>query len=93
MHEEIPSDFVYLLTGYHPAMNFLKEMGIETDETTGVPKHDLNTLESNVRGIFVAGSILAGYDCNKIFIENGREHGKMIARNFSVDRDTSQTPR
>jgi bacillithiol disulfide reductase len=82
--EEIAGDFVYALTGYHPATNFLREMGIEVDEVTGVPKHDPLTLESNVTGIFVAGSIVAGYDCNKIFIENGREHGKIIVDGFSA---------
>ncbi len=80
--EEIASDFTYALTGYHPAVNFLGEIGIEVDEKTGVPKHDPETLESNVKGIFIAGSIVAGYDCNKIFIENGREHGKVIARSL-----------
>ncbi|HUI30338.1 MAG TPA: YpdA family putative bacillithiol disulfide reductase [Candidatus Acidoferrales bacterium] len=79
---EIASDFVYVLTGYHPAVNFLREVGIEVDEKTGVPNHDPSTFESNVKGIFVAGSIVAGYDCNKIFIENGREHGKVIARSL-----------
>ena len=81
--QEIISDFVYALTGYHPAVDFLREIGIEVDEITGVPKHDPVTLESNVKGIFVAGSIIAGFDCNKIFIENGREHGKLIAKSIS----------
>jgi thioredoxin reductase (NADPH) len=81
--EEIASDFVYALTGYHPAVNFLREIGIIVDEKTGIPSHDPNTLETNVKGIFVAGSIVAGYDCNKIFIENGREHGKLIAQSLS----------
>ncbi len=80
--EELQCDFVYALTGYHPAINFLREIGIEVDEKSGVPKHDPVTLESNVKGIYVAGSIVAGYDCNKIFIENGREHGKLIAKSL-----------
>lgn len=81
--EEFECDFVYALTGYHPAINFLREIGIEVDEKTGVPKHDPGTLESNVKGIYVAGSIVAGFDCNKIFIENGREHGKLIAESLT----------
>ena len=52
------------------------------DEESGIPKHDPAALESNVKGIYLAGSIVAGYDCNKIFIENGREHGKLIAKSL-----------
>lgn len=80
--EEFECDFVYALTGYHPDVNFLRELGVEVDEESGVPKHDAATLESNVKGIYLAGSIVAGYDCNKIFIENGREHGKLIAKSL-----------
>ena len=52
------------------------------DERSGVPKHDPVTLESNMKGIYLAVSIVAGYDCNKIFIENGREHGKLITKSL-----------
>ncbi len=80
--ETIKCNFVYALTGYHPDVNFLREVGVEVDQHTGVPKHDPKTYESNVPGIYIAGSIVAGYDCNKIFIENGREHGKAIAESL-----------
>ena len=36
------------------------------------------TLETSVPGIFIAGVVVAGYDANKIFIENGRFHGEKI---------------
>jgi len=80
--EEFCCDFVYALTGYHPSTDFLKEFGIEVDENSGVPKHNPETFESNVEGVYIAGSIVAGNDCNKIFIENGREHGKLIAKSL-----------
>jgi len=80
---EFECDFAYALTGYHPQLNFLKEVGIEIDEKTGIPMHNADTFESNVPGVYVAGSVVAGYDCNKIFIENGREHGKFIVRSIS----------
>ena len=78
--EEIECDFVYALTGYHPDLTFLRDIGIEVDGKSGVPTHNSTTFETNVEGVFIAGSIVAGYDCNKIFIENGREHGKAIAK-------------
>lgn len=82
--EEIECDFVYALTGYHPDVDFLRDLGVEIDEKTGIPAHDPSSYETNVPGLYVAGSIVAGYDCNKIFIENGREHGKFIAKSLSA---------
>ncbi len=46
---------------------------------TGIPRHDPATMETNVPGAYIAGVIAAGYNANKIFIENGREHGGRIA--------------
>ena len=34
------------------------------------------TLESERKGIYLAGVIVAGMHTNEIFIENGRFHGK-----------------
>ena len=43
--------------------------------------HDPDTLETPVPGLFIAGVVVAGYDANKVFIENGRYHGdKIVAR-------------
>ena len=33
---------------------------------------------TNVPGLYIAGVIAAGHNANKIFIENGREHGELI---------------
>ena len=35
-------------------------------------------METDVPGVYVAGVLAAGHDANKIFIENGREHGARI---------------
>jgi len=40
-------------------------------------------METPVPGVFIAGVLAAGYDANKIFIENGREHGERIAQALS----------
>ena len=40
---------------------------------------DPETLESDRKGIYLAGVIVAGMHTNEIFIENGRFHGKQIA--------------
>ena len=33
---------------------------------------------TDVPGLYIAGVIAAGHNANKIFIENGREHGGLI---------------
>lgn len=78
----LQADQVFLLTGYHPDSKFLQGLGIEVDSETLKPTYDENTLESNVPGLYVAGVILAGYETAKIFIENGRHHGKPIIRDI-----------
>lgn len=74
----LENDFVFALTGYHPDVAFLRSMGVEVDSATCIPRFEPETLESNVAGIYLAGSIISGRLTNKIFIENGRFHGERI---------------
>jgi thioredoxin reductase (NADPH) len=53
-------------------------LGVGIDEQTEIPAYDPATMETNVPGLYIAGVIAAGHDANKIFIENGREHGGLI---------------
>ena len=74
----IPADHVFLMTGFAPSVGLLRDVGVTIDRTTGIPSHDPQTLETNVPGVFIAGVVVAGYDANKVFIENGRFHGDQI---------------
>ncbi|HWI61042.1 MAG TPA: YpdA family putative bacillithiol disulfide reductase [Symbiobacteriaceae bacterium] len=75
---ELENDFVFALTGYSPDQTVLRHLGVAIDEATGKPAYDEATMETNVPGLFLVGVIAAGYDANKIFIENGRFHGKAV---------------
>jgi thioredoxin reductase (NADPH) len=75
---------VLALIGYHPDYDFLRSMGIELSELQSCPVCDPVSLESNIRGIYVAGVIVAGARTNEIFIENGRFHGKQIAADLKI---------
>ncbi len=75
---ELPNDFVFAMTGYHTDNDFLRAMGIEIDPETMKPVFNPETLESNVKGIYLAGVVTAGKETGKIFIENGRFHGGQI---------------
>jgi len=79
--ERLPATFVYVMTGFAPQLDLLRQVNVPIDAQTGVPSHDPATLETPVPGLFIAGVVVAGYDANKVFIENGRYHGdKIIAR-------------
>jgi thioredoxin reductase (NADPH) len=75
---EIGNDFVLAMTGWRADPRHLRALGVTIDASTGIPAHDPVTMETNVPGVYVAGVIAAGHDANKIFIENGREHGGRI---------------
>jgi thioredoxin reductase (NADPH) len=83
--EELPADYIYLLTGYRADNDLLMRAGVTLNERTA-PVHDPVTFETNVPGLFVAGGAIAGVDTGTIFIENGRFHGEkiveVIARRF-----------
>ncbi len=75
---EIDNDFVLAMTGWRADPELLRSLGVSIDEETGIPSHDPTTMETDVPGVYIAGVIAAGHDANKIFIENGREHGERI---------------
>jgi thioredoxin reductase (NADPH) len=79
--ESLPADLVYVMTGFAPNTDLLREIGVPIDAQTGIPSHDPETLETTIPNLFIAGVVIAGYDANKVFIENGRYHGdKIVAR-------------
>jgi thioredoxin reductase (NADPH) len=75
----LKNDFVFAMTGYRPDTEFLAAHGIEFDAETGRPNTNPETLESDRKGMYLAGVLVAGMHTNEIFIENGRFHGKTIA--------------
>lgn len=78
----LKNDFVLAMTGYRPDFEFLTKLGIKLTEPDRRPVVDPETLESNVPGIYLAGVIVAGMKTGEIFIENGRFHGALIARDL-----------
>jgi thioredoxin reductase (NADPH) len=77
--KELKNDFVFAMTGYRPDTEFLEAHGIRFDPNTHRPYTHPDTLESDRKGMFLAGVLVAGMHTNEIFIENGRFHGKIIA--------------
>jgi len=76
--QELAAKQVFALIGYHPDYDFIEALGVRLDPESRRPSLDPNTLESNVKGIYLAGVVVAGRHTGEIFIENGRFHGKQI---------------
>lgn len=76
----IPNDFVLAMTGYHPNYELMKALGIElTDDEKCMPVYNDDSLETNRKGMYVAGVVCGGMDTSKLFIENSRVHANQIA--------------
>lgn len=82
--KSIPNDWVLAMTGYQPNLKFLVSCGIElSPDCQQKPSYDEGTYESNVPGIFLAGVVCGGMDTHSYFIENSREHARIIIETIS----------
>lgn len=82
--ETLPVQAAYVLIGYLPDVDFERRCGIEIDPETLVPTFDPESCESNLPGLYVAGTLQAGRVTNKIFIENSRDHGPKIVNHLKA---------
>ena len=88
--DRLKADRVYLMTGFAPSVDLLRDSGVPIDPETGIPAHNPETLETSVPGLYIAGVVVAGYDANKVFIENGRYHGDRIVAHLLGKRAPSE---
>lgn len=81
----IQNDFVLAMTGYRPHFDLMKKMGIElTEDEKKMPVYDSETLETNRKGLYVAGVVCGGMDTSSLFIENSRIHAEHIAEDIEM---------
>lgn len=86
--ENIENDFVLALTGYRPNFNFLENLGIKlSKDDMRLPEYNTETMESNVKGLYLAGVICGGMETHKWFIENSRIHAPMIIKHVTKKAD------
>ena len=75
----IENDFVLALTGYQPNFSFLKRIGIKlSEDDKKYPEHNSQTMETNRKGMYLAGVVCGGMDTHVWFIENSRVHADAI---------------
>ncbi len=89
----LENDFVLTMTGYHPAYEFLKKLGIEILEDDDLtPKYSLTTFETNRKGVYLAGVVCGGMNTSRWFIENAHDHALKIFDHFSQQQDSQLKP-
>jgi len=75
----LENDFVLALTGYKPNFEFLKKLGVQlSDDEKLLPNYNPDSMESNIKGLYLAGVICGGMETHKWFIENSRIHAPLI---------------
>jgi thioredoxin reductase (NADPH) len=74
----------YVLIGYRPATALLERAGVVVDAESAVPRFDPATGETDVPGLYVAGTVQAGRETHRIFIENSREHGIQVVAHLAA---------
>jgi thioredoxin reductase (NADPH) len=73
--DQIEARFVLLLTGYVQNPDLFTQLGVELVGDDRKPRHDLKTMETNVPGVYVAGTGSAGTQSRtKVFIETSHVH-------------------
>jgi thioredoxin reductase (NADPH) len=74
------ADRVFLLTGYRSSTKFFEQLGVKWDPETLRPQYNAETFETNIPGVYLAGSIVGGRFNAEVFIENGRFHGESVVK-------------
>jgi thioredoxin reductase (NADPH) len=83
----LENDFVLAMTGYQPPFDFMKACGIRFhNDEFHTPVYNEETMETNVKNLYLAGVVCGGLKTNKWFIENSRVHAEMILKNIANGR-------
>lgn len=79
---------VLLLTGYRQRNELFKQLGIELHGNGQAPKHDALSMETNVKGIYVAGTASVGTQISgvKAFIETTHIDVEKILKSLGVNQ-------
>ncbi|MBI1371180.1 MAG: SidA/IucD/PvdA family monooxygenase [Phycisphaera sp.] len=76
---DVEADAVLIMTGYVADMSMFEKLGVELRGEARTPVFDEQTMQTNVPGLYVAGTATAGTQTSyKVFIENCHIHAHRI---------------
>jgi thioredoxin reductase (NADPH) len=89
----VAADFVLLLTGYVADVSLLRMAGVELVGECQSPRYDPRTMETNVAGLYVAGTATGGtQEKYSLFIENCHVHVERILAAITGDAPPEAPP-
>jgi thioredoxin reductase (NADPH) len=78
------ADFVLLCTGFEADMSLFEQAGVGLEGAGQVPHFDADTMETDVPGLYVAGTAASGNQSrHKLFIETTHHHVTKIVKDIS----------
>lgn len=85
----LKNDFVLAMTGYQPPFEFMEKIGIQFHKDEfHTPVYNAETMESNVKNVYLAGVVCGGLKTNKWFIENSRVHAVQLVDHIKKIKHT-----
>jgi thioredoxin reductase (NADPH) len=83
------ADFVLLCTGYRSDLSLFEQIGVALEGPGRVPRFNPETMETNVPGLYVAGTAANGdQGRHKLFIETTHHHVAKIVKHISGQEPT-----
>ena len=80
----VPTDHVLILIGFLADMHLFEQAGVRLQGESRIPEYDPRTMQTNVPGLYVAGTAVAGTQTSyKIFLENCHIHCDRIVAHLT----------
>lgn len=77
--KDLPTDFVIKAVGFNADMKLCEQLGVEITPPLHSPVFNPKTMETNVEGVYVLGTIIGGtQERYVVFIENTHHHVEKI---------------
>jgi thioredoxin reductase (NADPH) len=74
----LANDAVLAQLGYEPDVPLFERLGITFDAVSRMPRIDVHSFETDVRGVYLAGIVCAGTSPDLIFVWGARNHPRVI---------------
>jgi thioredoxin reductase (NADPH) len=82
---EIPADFVIKNIGFNADMHLCQQIGVQIVTEKHCPRYNPDTMETNIPGAYVAGTVIAGTQSRfTVFIENSHAHVDRIIKQITA---------
>ena len=91
----VPADDVLTLIGYEQDKSLFRRAGVALVGENERPQFDETTMETNVPGIYIAGTAVAGTQTShyKTFLENCHQHAEQILSHLTGQPAAAHDPR